>query len=144
MEVAMPDTLKPQNEHISQRLQSNLIAWFISVREDGRPHSVPVWFLWDGSYIIVFSQPENQKIKNIRHNPNVALSLDNTGDDGGDVVTIEGTAEILTQQQVALPAIISAYEAKYREEIKDIGMSLDSFAASYSQAIRIVPTKFRG
>jgi hypothetical protein len=34
----MPDTntLKPQNEHIAQRLQSNLIAWFISVREDGR------------------------------------------------------------------------------------------------------------
>jgi PPOX class probable F420-dependent enzyme len=142
----MPDTntLKPQNEHIAQRLQSNLIAWFISVREDGRPHSIPVWFIWDGSYIIVFSQPENQKIKNIRHNSNVILSLDNTGEGGGDVVTIEGTAEILSQQQLDLPAITSAYEAKYREEIKDIGMTLDAFAASYSQAIRITPTKFRG
>jgi PPOX class probable F420-dependent enzyme len=142
----MADTsiLQPQNEHIVQRLQSNLIAWFISVRPDGRPHSIPVWFVWDGSYIIVFSQPENQKIKNIRDNPNVALSLDNTGDDGGDVVTIEGTAQILTQQQLDLPVIKSAYESKYREEIKDIGMTLDSFSDSYSQPIRITPTKFRG
>ncbi len=139
----MSDTLKQQNEHIVQRLQSSLITWFISVRPDGRPHSIPVWFLWDGSNILVFSQPENQKIKNIRHNPHVVLSLDNT-DDGGDVVTIEGTAELISLQELNLDAVLQAYGAKYGGELKDMNTDLNSLVATYSQPIRVTPTKFRG
>jgi predicted pyridoxine 5'-phosphate oxidase superfamily flavin-nucleotide-binding protein len=31
--------------HVEGRLRANLMAWLTTVRPDGRPDSVPVWFL---------------------------------------------------------------------------------------------------
>ena len=71
----MLDLTKERDVHIDQRLRSDPIIWLSTVRRDGRPHTVPVWFLWDGKTILMFSQPETQKIRNLRNNPNVTLAL---------------------------------------------------------------------
>jgi predicted pyridoxine 5'-phosphate oxidase superfamily flavin-nucleotide-binding protein len=34
-----------RREHVEARLHSNLMAWLTTVRPDGQPDSVPVWFL---------------------------------------------------------------------------------------------------
>jgi len=34
-----------RREHVEARLRSKLMAWLTTVRPDGRPESVPVWFL---------------------------------------------------------------------------------------------------
>ena len=34
-----------RRQHVEDRLRSNLIAWLTTVRPDGQPDSVPVWFL---------------------------------------------------------------------------------------------------
>ncbi len=39
--------------HIEERLRSNEMVWLTTVRPDGRPHSVPVWFLWDGATVLI-------------------------------------------------------------------------------------------
>lgn len=135
----MPDTTKPQNAHAEERLRSEPIIWLTSVRSDGRPHLVPVWFYWDGSTILIFSQPDNQKIRNIRQNPNVMLALE-AKDEGGDIVLFEGKAELLSQP--AAQVIPSGYEQKYAEGIKGLDMTKEQMVASYSQPIRITPTKF--
>ena len=53
----MADQTKPNNAHVEQRLREEPIIWLTTVRPDGRPHTVPVWFLWDGETFLIFSQP---------------------------------------------------------------------------------------
>ena len=81
----MADQTKPNNAHVEQRLREEPIVWFTTVRPDGRPHTVPVWFLWDGETFLIFSQPGNLKIRNLQRNPHITLALDGTKQ-GGDVV----------------------------------------------------------
>ena len=137
----MSDTAKPQNAHVEERLRTEPIIWLSSVRANGRPHLVPVWFYWDESTVLIFSQPNNQKIRNIRQNPNVMLALE-AKDGGDDVVLFEGKAELL--QQSSAQVVPAGYEQKYAESIKGLGMTKEQMVASYSQPIRITPTKFIG
>ena len=60
---------------------------------------VAVWFLWDGEKFLIFSQPNTQKLRNLRHNSHVTLALDDTHS-GGDVLVIDGEAELLTDPDV--------------------------------------------
>ncbi len=135
----MPDLANPKDPHVDERLRKNLIIWLSSVRPDGRPHLVPVWFLWDGKNILIFSQPNTQKIRNLRQNTNVILALDDTKD-GEDVVMLEGKAEFLNDP--AVNPTLPAYAAKYDSELKSMGYTAEAMAAEYAQAIRITPTRF--
>jgi len=127
------------NAHVAERLQKEPIIWLSTVRPNQHPHLVPVWFLWDNNEeILIFSQPENQKIRNIRQNNNVALALEAL-DEGGDVVLLDGTAEILSapSSEVAPPA----FSAKYGEAIQQMGSTPENMAKEYSQVIRIKLTR---
>ncbi len=132
------DLSQQRDKHIDQRLREDQMVWLISVRPDGRPHAVAVWFLWDGESFLIFSRPNNQKVRNLHHNTNVLLAVDNT-DNGADPITIEGTAALLAPGEVALT--LPAYTKKYGEDIKRIGFTPEQMAAEYSQAIRITPTR---
>jgi PPOX class probable F420-dependent enzyme len=134
------DLTNEKQAHIDERLRGDLIMWLSSVRPDGRPHSVAVWFLWDGTDILIFSIPDNQKIRNIRHNNRVFLALDDTKL-GEDVITLEGAAEILTDP--AINTTLPAYAQKYDQKLKEMGWTPESMAAQYSQTIRIKVTKVR-
>ncbi len=126
--------------HVDERLRDEIIIWLGTVRPDGRPHLVPVWFLWepDTSSILIFSKPD-YKIRNLKENPNVALALNSV--DGSDVVVLQGTATLLrpTEVSTANPAYIEKYAAK----LKAYGWTGESMAQSYSQPIRVQVTKVR-
>ena len=134
----MLDLSNEKQAHIDARLRSDPIIWLSSVRPDGRPHSVAVWFLWDGNDILIFSMPNNQKIRNLRHDNRVFLALDDTHE-GEDVITLEGTAELLTDPTIDVTS--DAYVAKYAERMKGLGWTPDDMAQRYSQGIRITPTR---
>jgi len=137
----MLDLTKERDAHIDQRLRSDPIIWLTTVRANGRPHTVPVWFLWDGKTILMFSQPETQKIRNLRNNPNVTLALDGTNE-GGDVVVLEGKAELLKEKSIEV--LQPGYFTKYDAAIQGMGQTPESLAQSFSEVIRITPTKFIG
>jgi PPOX class probable F420-dependent enzyme len=130
---------KPNSAHVEQRLREEPIIWFTTVRSDGRPHTVPVWFLWDGETFLIFSQPGNLKIRNVQRNPHITLALDGTKQ-GGDVVTVEGEAELLSEPSRNMT--IPAYFEKYVAYMKNMGVDPKDLAEDYSQPIRIKPTKF--
>jgi PPOX class probable F420-dependent enzyme len=134
----MLDLTQKRDAHIDHRLRENVIIWLGSVRPDGRPHLVAVWFLWTGKDLLIFSKPHQQKIRNLRQNPHVILALDNTNQ-GADPITLEGEAELLDDPDVN--TILPDYVAKYGARIKRIGYSPDTMAQAYSQAIRITLTK---
>jgi PPOX class probable F420-dependent enzyme len=134
--------LDPQRErdrHFDQRLRDEPIIWLGTTRPDGRPHLVPVWFLWDGATVLLFSQPNVQKVRNIRHERRVVLALD-TRDEGEDVVIVEGEAELLAAGTV--DSTLPAYAEKYAQLMERINTSPEKMAAEYNQAIRVTPTRF--
>lgn len=120
-------------------LRTEPVLWLSSVRPNGGPHLVPIWFSWDGASILIASKPDAQKIRNLRANPTVMLACGEAEDDF-DVGLLEGRAELLDSPASAvLPA---AHIAKYADRMAAIGLSRDDFVATYSQVIRITPTRF--
>jgi PPOX class probable F420-dependent enzyme len=101
---------------------------------------VPVWFLWDGESILVYSQPDTPKLRNIGANPRVALHLNDDGR-GSDIVTVSGRAAVSDDPTAER---VPAYIAKYRELIAENSWTPESFAADYSVPIRIEPRRVRG
>ena len=132
------DLTKERDAHIEQRLHNDPVIWLNSVRPDGRPHAVAVWFLWDGDTFLIFSRPNNQKIRNIQQNAHVLIAVDDTHQ-GDDPITIEGIARLLAPGEVAVTS--PAYLEKYSERIKQIGFTPEQMAAEYSQVILITPTR---
>src|SRR5678815_2899090 len=124
---------------IDRMLRSESVVWLSSVRADGGPHLVPIWFSWDGLSLLIASKPHAKKVRNLRANPSVMLALGEPDDDF-DVGMIEGVAELLDAPAAAvLPA---AHLAKYRDQLAAIGLSEEEFLATYSQVIRVRPTRF--
>ena len=81
----MLDVTTEWGKHAEQRLQSKSIAWLTTVGGDGHPYTVPVGFVWEGQTLLIFSQPQKQKLRNICKNPHVTLALDETeGGSGTD------------------------------------------------------------
>jgi len=137
---AILDLTQKRDALVDERLRTEIIIWLATVRPDGRPHLVPVWFLWNNSesVIYIFSKPD-QKIRNLKENSNVVLALNSPT--GNDVVTLEGTATLLDPS--AISTAHPDYEGKYKSLLDQYGWTGESMSQSYSQPIRIEITKVR-
>ena len=138
--MKLTDALTPDRRaRVEIRLQTNLMAWLTTVSPAGRPDSVPVWFLLrDDETVLLYSQPEKAKLRNLEANPNVALGLDVT-DIGRDIIRIEGTAAHVPGHPPA--DHVPEYAAKYAERIGAIFGTVENFAAAFSEAIVITPSR---
>lgn len=136
----MLDTTTEAGGRAERRLREEEIAWLTTVRSDGQPQSVPVWFFRDGEKFLVYSQPGRQKLRNIERNPQVDLNL-NSNAQGGDVVRVEGTAKIVEDAPPATE--VPEYVEKYRDAIARIGFDPDGFARAFSVAIQVTPTRWQ-
>ena len=72
-----------------------------SVRADGRPHVVPIWFVLDGDKIVFNTGPHSIKAKNMLRDPRVSISVDEQ-EPPYSFVTVEGTAEMSEDFEEAL------------------------------------------
>jgi PPOX class probable F420-dependent enzyme len=138
--VSVFDPSTPGGAGADARLRVDQAGWLTTVGPGGVPRSTPVWFLWDGDEILVYSRPRAPKVRAVAANPGVSFHLD--GDRrGGEVVTVEGTARV---DPSAPPADrVPAYVEKYASGIARLGTDPAGFAADYSAAIRITPTRGR-
>ena len=66
---------------------------FATVRKDGRPHVVPIWFDLDGETLVLTTWGESVKAKNIRRDPRVCICVDDETPPFA-FVQIEGTADL--------------------------------------------------
>src|SRR3954471_21173579 len=56
-------------------LAKPIVAHLATARPDGSLQSNPVWFEWDGTHVKISQTRARQKMRNLQHDPHVALSL---------------------------------------------------------------------
>lgn len=136
MNGATPDQLTAeQKAQLDKALKSESGIWLTTVRPDGRPHTTPVWFYWDGTHIYFGSQDGARlKMRNIEANLHVTLALP----DPYNVVVIEGQAEFVNDL-ASVGDVLAAYGQKYAEAMKRLGMAENP--PGY-RLVRITPHKF--
>lgn len=121
----MPGT---PSSHVIDKLIEQKNIWLASVRPDGRPHLIPVWFVWHQERIYLCIEPASVKARNISGNPSVALALE----DGSSPVICEGTASVVPAPWST--AITELFNSKYGWEI--------STETQYTSLIEVTPTKW--
>jgi PPOX class probable F420-dependent enzyme len=137
MSVTTADQYAAHAARLDRFLSEEPVVWLSTVRPDGAPHLVPIWFTWDGTSLLVFSKPGAQKVRNMRANPVAMLALGEPEDDF-DVAMAEARVELMNEPATELPW---AHLAKYSARMAAMGLSPDQFVATYSQVIRITPTR---
>lgn len=55
-------------------------ALLATVRPDGRPHNVPVWYTVDGESLVFSTWLDTVKARNMRSNPQVAVTVSQPAD----------------------------------------------------------------
>lgn len=75
------------------RLETEQNIWLASMRSTGRPHLVPLWFVWAGGTIYLCVAGSSVKVRNITANPAVSLALES----GSAPVVVEGEASLLAR-----------------------------------------------
>jgi PPOX class probable F420-dependent enzyme len=122
---------------IEKHLVNDQIVWLTTVTPTGRPAPRPVWFMWDGTTVTIYSMPSGAKLKHIAVNDQVSLHFNSTPG-GGDVVVISGRAEVI--EGAPLPSQVPGMLDKYRATIQAMGYTQDWYD-SYNTAIRVTPER---
>lgn len=117
--------LDPQ---VEQRLQTEQNLWLATVRPDGSPHLVPIWFVWVAEKIYLCTGAASVKVRNVTQNSRVSIALE----DGNQPIVIEGQAQLIGQAEAA---IVGAFKHKY-----DWDITSDD---TYTQVIEIEPKRIR-
>ena len=70
----MADTKKKLETKAKKLAKQEYIIWLTTVDSTNTPQPRPVWFIWDGTAIIVYSLNDGAKLRHIQANDQVAPS----------------------------------------------------------------------
>ena len=130
----------PSHGRAAERLETTPLAWLTTVNPNGSPQSSPVWFVVLDDVLYIRSRPNMGKLRNLSSHPQVSFHLDSDGA-GGDILTVEGTAEVVDP---APDGVLESYLAKYAKLIEDrMNVIPEGFTAEFSKTIRLTPTRVR-
>ncbi|HEU5432838.1 MAG TPA: TIGR03667 family PPOX class F420-dependent oxidoreductase [Thermomicrobiales bacterium] len=135
------DLNDPFDARVERHLQEDEVGWLTTVSPDGTPQPVPVWFIYDGTTLLIYSRPNQAKERNLARNPRASFNF-NSDPAAEDVVVITGTAAVDRNADPALGNV--DFLDKYREPIGRIGMTPESYSEAYSVPIRFYPERLRG
>jgi F420H(2)-dependent biliverdin reductase len=78
------------NQTSSERFRTEANVWLGTTRADGRPHLVPIWFVWVHQRVWIATDAKSVKVRNIAANPFATVALE----DGNKPIVAEGTAVV--------------------------------------------------
>ncbi len=137
----MDDFTSSLGRRVLRQLQAERIIWLTTVDRRSRPQPRPVWFFWDGSMILIYSQPRAHKVRHIARNPSISLHL-NTDFEGDQVAVLLGKACLDAEVRPAHEHV--EFVAKYADGIANLGMTPLEFSQEYSAPIVVELEKLRG
>jgi PPOX class probable F420-dependent enzyme len=131
--MQMPDSAKAV-------VESGRLAHLVTVNKDGSPHVTIVWVGLDGDDIVIGKLAEDQKVRNIRRDNRVSLSIEAEGDQHAmqNHLVVEGTA---TVTEGGAPALLHDLAQRYVGPGTTFPPMPDP---PEGYVIRIVPSKVRG
>ena len=118
-------------------LTSEPVVWLSTVRPDGAPHLVPIWFTVGrhvAARLLEAGSPEGAQPAG----QPVACSRSASPRTTSTSALAEARAELPTAPATELP---DAHLAKYADRMAALGLSPEEFLATYSQVMRITPTR---
>ena len=132
--MALLDVTRSDDRHTHERLSAEPVIWLGTVRPDGRPHTVPVWFAWHDPLVLIFSMPRTVKVRNARLSPAVSLALD-SADGGRDVVVAEGRVTVVSGAEQHPHFLAAKFRDKYAQSLGST--SFDEWRAMFSQPLLV-------
>ncbi|WP_329247524.1 PPOX class F420-dependent oxidoreductase [Streptomyces sp. NBC_01478] len=94
------------DESVRALLDGKNFANVATLRPDGAPQTSVVWMKREGDTVLFSSLEDRQKVRNLRHDPRVSLSVFDLANPYASV-EIRGTAEILPDPDKRLPYELS-------------------------------------
>ena len=134
------DTSTDFGARATRHLEGDRIIWLTTVGPHGTPQPSPVWFLWDGDTVLIYSSLRPQ---------NCAIS---TGILVSVCTSTAPRAAATWSLSPATPGSMLAPTCQRESSLcrqvcgglRDIGMTPDAFAQAFSVAIRVRPRSLRG
>lgn len=117
--------MEDANTSANGRVEKAANIWLATVRPDGRPHLVPIWFVVDQERWYICTAPESVKAHNLKANPRVAVALE----DGSNPYVVEGEARPVEPG----PGVVRKFKEKY-----DWDITTDGY---YSQVFEVTVKK---
>lgn len=112
----------------ARRLAQAQNLWVATVRPDGGPHLVPIWFVWHAPALYICTAPDSVKARNLQLNDRVVAALE----DGSNPLICEGRAAAVPRPWP--DEVRAAFERKY-------DWSIDT-ETEYTRLIRLLPTRW--
>lgn len=120
-------------------LDRELIGFLTAINVEGQPQTAPVWFVRDGDDLVVYNLPTTPRLDSVELNPKVSFNV--RGDlRGVGALLLEAVA---TVDESGPASEFPGYLGKYEREIESLGMTPETFSATYSVALRLVVTRVR-
>lgn len=117
---------------IIERLTSADFGWLTTVAKSGQPVPKLVWFFFDGTDLVIYTEPGAAKVRHIHNHPQVSLNLDSDGN-GGGIIVIGGPARV--DAEGADPREDASYWAKYQAASDQFGLT--DAMGNYDTRLRI-------
>ncbi len=89
-------------------LQKAPVATLCTHNSNGTIHAAPVWFKYDKDEILLATQDDTRRIKNIKKNPDVTITVDSGGQTPYKGVVIYGKARL--DYDNVIPRRVAMYE----------------------------------
>ena len=67
--------LSPIPDSYGDLLESTNLGHLATIDREGKPQVNPVWFIWNGTNLLIGVKAETVKYRNLRRNPHLALSI---------------------------------------------------------------------
>jgi PPOX class probable F420-dependent enzyme len=105
----------PELQAFLDRTRPALLGSVGTLRADGSPHVVPVWYRWDGETVRIWTDERRGWARNALRDPRVAFSVQETEPPFAAVV-MHGRVEVRTADDEETAAEIRAITRRYIEE----------------------------
>lgn len=110
----MPGVDAERLKKVTPRLDKETNIWLATVRADGRPHLIPIWFVWYENRVYMCGDAGGQKFVNAAATGKAAVALE----DGDHPVIIEGSAEVVEDAKTVDDGLAAAFIDKYAWDIR--------------------------
>ena len=132
------------DDRIQRFLATRHVVVLATLRADGAPLAMPMWFLHDQSELAMVSVEGTQKVRNVRRDPRVCVVAEAGGDpaDSGGVrgVAVVGRVEFISDA-AGRRALAERFLAKYHPRVE--GLWGGRVMPPNRIVFRIVPTRVR-